>query len=60
MMPDDLELVFSTSNDSVWWTSRITATGTCLLIPLKEGRVTITVENPATRVDASITVRVKE
>ena len=56
---DDLELVFSTSNDSVVDIEDY-GDGTCLLIPLKEGRVTITVENPATGVDASITVRVKE
>ena len=52
---DDTELVFSSSNENV-----VTVDEDGYLEALKEGRVTITVKNPASGVKATCTVRVRE
>ena len=52
---DDTELVFSSSNENV-----VIVDEDGYLEALKEGRVTITVKNPASGVKATCTVRVRE
>ena len=54
-LADDTELVFSSSNENV-----VTVDEDGYLEALKEGRVTITVKNPASGVKATWTVRVRE